>query len=195
MISCFEVEELLKSVFNENEDDELHHLIGILKSRDRNRRVFNWFTKSLAELMTSNKERVMSYIKYPEDHLRVISPMQHWCINSLYCSLPTGSEDTSFKILRKNEFEDKLFKCEDDIYENDVIINMYSACIETMEEIKRQLESQKNGENISLLDQKLFQPARLSAIYHYYNERAEEVFEYLKTKPLRTVDTILPKLL
>ena len=188
-ISIHEVESLVQSMFSKSQEDDLSKLILILKSRERNRRGTNWFCKSLTELL-NNKARIGSFIKYPDDHLRVVSPLQHPLMNSIWCSLPTGSEDTSFRILRKNEFEDKLFKCEDDIYESDMNISIYTSSIETMETIKKTVE-QKDRESI---DPKLFQPAKLAAIYMYYNERADEVIEFLHSKPLKTVETILPKL-
>jgi paired amphipathic helix protein Sin3a len=138
----------------------------------------------------NSKTRIGSYIKYPDDHLRVISANQHADTNSSWFSLPTGSEDTSFKILRKNEFEDKLFKCEDDIYECDMYISIYTASIEAMEKIKSVSETNQKD----VIDPRLFQPARLSAINLYYNDRADEVIEYLHMKPVKTVETILPKL-
>jgi histone deacetylase complex regulatory component SIN3 len=35
-----------------------------------------------------------------------------WCTRQV--SVPTGSEDFSFKNMRRNQYEEALFKCEDD---------------------------------------------------------------------------------
>jgi uncharacterized membrane protein YgcG len=37
--------------------------------------------------------------------------------NDRWVSVPTGSEDFSFKIMRKNSYEDALFRCEDERFE------------------------------------------------------------------------------
>ena len=41
-------------------------------------------------------------------------------LNDEIVSVPHGSEHTSFIIMRKNEFEDALFKSEDEKYEFDL---------------------------------------------------------------------------
>lgn len=39
-------------------------------------------------------------------------------LNNKYVSVPTGSEDFGFKGTRKNQYEEVLFKCEDDRYDS-----------------------------------------------------------------------------
>jgi histone deacetylase complex regulatory component SIN3 len=38
-------------------------------------------------------------------------------LNDLWVSVTSGSEDYSFKHMRKNQYEESLFRCEDDRYE------------------------------------------------------------------------------
>jgi len=37
-------------------------------------------------------------------------------LNDLWVSVTSGSEDYSFKHMRKNQYEESLFRCEDDRY-------------------------------------------------------------------------------
>ena len=50
-------------------------------------------------------------------------------LNHLWVSVPFGSEDYSFSIMRKNSFEEQLFKIEDEMFEYDVNINCYRRTI------------------------------------------------------------------
>ena len=44
-------------------------------------------------------------------------------LNDDWVSVPTGSEESSsFKHMRKNEFEERLFRCEDERFEIDMVI-------------------------------------------------------------------------
>ncbi len=48
--------------------------------------------------------------------LAVLSPLPQM-LNDKWVSVPTGSEDFSFKNMRKNQYEEALFRCEDERYE------------------------------------------------------------------------------
>ena len=50
-------------------------------------------------------------------------------LNHLWVSLHFGSEDYSFSIMRKNNFEEQLFKIEDEMFEYDVNIHCYRRAI------------------------------------------------------------------
>jgi paired amphipathic helix protein Sin3a len=56
-------------------------------------------------------------------------------VNNIWVSVPMGSEDYSFLKMRKNPYEDALFKCEDDRYELDMIIEGTNATIAFLERI------------------------------------------------------------
>jgi paired amphipathic helix protein Sin3a len=44
-------------------------------------------------------------------------------------SVTSGSEDYSFKLFRKNQYEEALFKCEDDRYELDLTIGQNGSAL------------------------------------------------------------------
>lgn len=43
-------------------------------------------------------------------------------LNDHWVSVTSGSEDYSFKHMRKNQYEESLFRCEDDRFAQDIII-------------------------------------------------------------------------
>jgi paired amphipathic helix protein Sin3a len=69
-------------------------------------------------------------------------------LNDVWVSQPVGSEETnSFKHARKNCYEEELFKCEDERFELDMVIDANAAAIATLElidsEVKWTLNSTK----------------------------------------------------
>lgn len=71
-------------------------------------------------------------------------------LNNLWVSVPFGSEDYSFSIMRKNGFEEQLFKIEDEMYEYDVNINCYKRTIKLLERLEA-------GENSNAIIKKIIQ--------------------------------------
>ncbi|RHY64123.1 hypothetical protein DYB34_006257, partial [Aphanomyces astaci] len=58
---------------------------------------------------------------YPLPPCSFRSPMERHVCNDAWVSVPTGSEDFSFKSMRKNQYEEALFKCEDERYDRDMV--------------------------------------------------------------------------
>jgi hypothetical protein len=50
------------------------------------------------------------------------TPLCDNVLNDVCVSIPTGSEDFSFKSTRKNIYEENLFKCEDERFELDMVV-------------------------------------------------------------------------
>ena len=81
---------------------------------------------SISELDLSSQERcTTSYRHLPLDYplLRTSGRQSHHqaVLNDMWVSQLTGSEDYSFKHMRKNQYEDALFRCE--------VIRRSSACL------------------------------------------------------------------
>lgn len=54
-------------------------------------------------------------------------------LNDRCYSIPSGTEDFSFKITRKNQYEEAIFKAEDDRYELDIIIENNNSVVKFLE--------------------------------------------------------------
>jgi len=67
-------------------------------------------------------------------------------LNDTWVSVPTGSEDFSFKNSRKNQFEEVLFKCEDDRFELDLVIELNASAMRALEQINKKLQSVRKEE-------------------------------------------------
>lgn len=60
-------------------------------------------------------------------------------LNDEWVSVPTGSEDYGFKNLRKNQYEEMLFKCEDDRFELDLVIELNASTVRALEPILKSI--------------------------------------------------------
>jgi paired amphipathic helix protein Sin3a len=60
-------------------------------------------------------------------------------LNNNWVSVPTGSEDFGVKNLRRNQYEEALFKCEDDRYEIDMVMDANRSTIRALEPIAQNI--------------------------------------------------------
>ena len=84
-------------------------------------------TRPISELDLSDCERCgPSYRLLPKGFPKAVcSDRTELCmevLNDNWVNVTTGSEDYSFKQMRKNQYEESLFRCEDDRFELDMVI-------------------------------------------------------------------------
>lgn len=90
-------------------------------------------SRPISELDLSMCERCgPSYRLLPKNYPKVIcsdrTPLCHDVLNDTWVNVTSGSEDYSFKQMRKNQYEESLFRCEDDRFELDMIIETNESC-------------------------------------------------------------------
>jgi paired amphipathic helix protein Sin3a len=127
-------------------NDYYEHFKQFVTSRENNRRNQGWFLKPSGDWEFANSARHgHSYKKLPPYAPRTKSSLRDGVvaelINDEWVSVPLGSEDFSFKKMRKNPYEDALFKCEDERYELDMIIESTITTIGFLEKIQANIES------------------------------------------------------
>lgn len=87
-----------------------------------------------------------SYIKLPENFpKRNTKPDEigKSTVNNLWVSIAVGSEHYTFATMRKNQYEEVLFKCEDERFEFDININIYKRGIFLLEKIAKNLDREE----------------------------------------------------
>lgn len=62
-------------------------------------------------------------------------------LNNSVISTSIGSEDVSFKATRRNTYEENLFKCEDDRYELDMLIETNASLMRVLEALAAKIAS------------------------------------------------------
>lgn len=144
LISIKEFEEVVAKAFEEQgAEKEKEMLVRLLSSRCASRRQFTWCCRPSSDLVQARCKRTGSYLMLPDEYPAIISTGRDGELgkelNDYWISVASGSEDFSFKIYRKNIYEEQLCKCEDERFEHDMAINYSDFAIESFEELLREL--------------------------------------------------------
>eukprot|EP01102_Stenamoeba_stenopodia_P018355 TRINITY_DN6714_c0_g1_i2.p1 TRINITY_DN6714_c0_g1~~TRINITY_DN6714_c0_g1_i2.p1 ORF type:complete len:975 (+),score=235.58 TRINITY_DN6714_c0_g1_i2:41-2965(+) len=130
---------------------------------------------------------------YPQPICSGRSELAKSVLNDTWVSVPTGSEDFSFKNSRKNQFEEVLFKCEDDRFELDLVIELNASAMRALEQLNKKLQSVKKEEaskvKIDPLD-----VLHAKSIERLYGDRRRDIMEGLYNNPVVAVPVILKRL-
>ncbi|CAI5709593.1 unnamed protein product [Hyaloperonospora brassicae] len=131
------------------------------------------------------------------------SVLEKQVCNDLWVSVPTGSEDFSFKSMRKNQYEEALFKCEDERFEIDMVIETNASTISVLEPLANEIEVLKKSEESSgeegqlwnyVVEKGTFRVTHLNAITRIYGESGTQILELLRQYPAGAIPVILKRL-
>lgn len=164
-----------------------------------------WFSMPLAEIDFSKCRRCTpSYralpTSYPFPVCSVRTELERKVCNDAWVSVPTGSEDFSFKNMRKNQYEEALFKCEDERFEIDMIIDANSCTIQILEPLAKEIELLKSQENVAdaqwqyRIDRRTLGTIHINAISRVYGESGNDILELLRKYPAGAIPIILERL-
>ncbi|GLD92507.1 hypothetical protein PINS_up001066 [Pythium insidiosum] len=196
---------LVKNLFGRHTDlvDEFDHLLlSHGEQKDPNE---IWPFIPLAETDLSQCRRATpSYralpASYPIPPCSFRSKLEKTVCNDSWVSVPTGSEDFSFKNMRKNQYEEALFKCEDERFEIDMVIDANASAISILEPLAREIEilKEKEGGDDKLwnyvVDKGMFRVTHLNAISRIYGEAGAQILELLRKYPAGAIPIILKRL-
>jgi len=106
-------------------------------------------------------------------------------INPVWVSIAVGSEHYTFTNMRKNVYEEALFKCEDERFEFDININLYKKGIQLLENIG------KNEENEEERKKDFEKLMKLKILQNLYGAKLNEfVEEFNKGENLKLLNEI-----
>ncbi|KAG2526444.1 hypothetical protein JM16_003832 [Phytophthora kernoviae] len=196
---------LIRNLFGRHTElvDEFDHLLcshGVQKTPKE-----IWPFIPLAETDLSQCRRATpSYrglpASYPIPPCSSRSALDKSVCNDSWVSVPTGSEDYSFKSMRKNQYEEALFKCEDERFEIDMVIEANASTISILEPLSHEIEvlKSKEGEDDKLwsyvVDKGMFRVTHLSAITRIYGESGTQILDLLRKYPAGAIPVILKRL-
>lgn len=120
----------------------------ILNARGASDSVQNdlWYSMPLSEIDFSQcRKCTPSYRALPKDYPKPPcterSPSEEAVLNDTWVSVPVGSEENySFKHMRRNQYEEALFKCEDERFEIDMVIDSNTATIRVLEPLAEEIQ-------------------------------------------------------
>lgn len=109
------------------------------ETRELSRRKTTPNFKPLNEIIFEDDGRpTPSYVPMPKFYPNYCSNSNEISIKNLnisYISVPHGSEHTTFQVMRKNQYEDALFKSEDERYECDTYLQQAKQVIKLLDKI------------------------------------------------------------
>lgn len=117
-------------------------------------------------------------------------------LNDNWVSVTSGSEDFSFKAMRKNQYEESLFRCEDDRFEMDMIIETNSSVIEALQPVQARLASLSAEERSAFkLPEGALTAVHLRCVERIYgNDHGSDLRDLLARSPACVVPVVLKRL-
>lgn len=119
-------------------------------------------------------------------------------LNDTLVSFPSWSEDSTFVSSKKTQFEEYIYRCEDERFELDIVIESNLLTIRVLESVKRRMDKMSYDEkNKFKLDDNLGGTSCVihqRAIRRIYGDKASEIIEGLKKNPAVAVPLVLRRL-
>lgn len=170
---------------------------------NRNANAGSFAEAQVPELNLSALKRVGCYRIYPRGYrLCKASGRTVLCDEVLNDELVScavfESEDSGFVSSKKNQYEDALFKCEDERFEMDLILEYNLSTIAVLEPIAKRIEKMTAEEREAFrLDHRLNGTSEViykKAIKRIYGDKADDIYEYLQKSPCAAVPVVLKRL-
>mmetsp|Transcript_3267 Transcript_3267/g.13082 ORF Transcript_3267/g.13082 Transcript_3267/m.13082 type:complete len:868 (-) Transcript_3267:1491-4094(-) len=144
---------------------------------------------------------------FPRPPCSMRSPDDAKVLNDNWVSLPVGSEENySFKHMRRNTYEETLFKCEDERFEMDMVIDSNASTIKVLEPLAADIEvlriAEGEGSEVGAqlqvfqykLDPRTLSKVHKNSIGRIYGEHGPEILELLRKNPAGAIPVVLNRL-
>ncbi|XKL59158.1 hypothetical protein PGB90_000174 [Kerria lacca] len=119
-------------------------------------------------------------------------------LNDRWVSFPSWSEDSTFVSSRKTQYEEYIYRCEDERFELDVVIETNAATIRVFDGVQKKLSRLSADEVAKFrLDDCLggTSPSiHQRAIRRIYGDKASDIIEGLKKNPAASIPVVLKRL-
>ena len=105
----------------------------------------SWYSVPLSEIDFSRCRRCSPSYRalprdYPDPPCSDRSPQEAKILNDVWVSLPVGSEESyTFRHMRRNQYEEMLFRVEDERFEIDMVIDSNAATLRRLEPIAEEI--------------------------------------------------------
>ncbi|KAH0707948.1 paired amphipathic helix protein Sin3-like 2 [Solanum tuberosum] len=184
-----------KSVKDDGKDKEPKRETDGTKEKDRYKE--KYWGKSIQELDLSNCKRCTpSYRLLPDDYpiptASQKSELGAQVLNDHWVSVTSGSEDYSFKHMRRNQYEESLFRCEDDRFELDMLLESVSSTAKRVEELLNAINDNSIGGAFRVEDH--FTVLNLRCIERIYGDHGLDTVDILRKNPSHALPVILTRL-
>uniref|UniRef100_A0A3Q1HC09 Paired amphipathic helix protein Sin3a n=1 Tax=Acanthochromis polyacanthus TaxID=80966 RepID=A0A3Q1HC09_9TELE len=126
------------------------------------------------------------------------TPLCREVLNDTWVSFPSWSEDSTFVSSKKTQYEEHIYRCEDERFELDVVLETNLATIRALETVQRRLSRMSAEEQLRFkLDNTLGGSSEVvhrKAIQRIYGDKAHDIIDGLKRNPAVSVPIVLKRL-
>ncbi|KAJ0830567.1 putative transcription regulator Others family [Helianthus annuus] len=180
------------------EEKEREHRREVYASKEDMNKEKYW-GKSIQELDLSNCQRCTpSYRLLPDDYpipsVSQRSELGSQVLNEVWVSVTSGSEDYSFKHMRRNQYEESLFRCEDDRFELDMLLESVSATAKRAEDLLNNINNKSISTDVPIRIEDHFTALDLRCIERLYGDHGLDVMDILRRNPSLALPIILTRL-
>ncbi|XP_031282358.1 paired amphipathic helix protein Sin3-like 4 isoform X2 [Pistacia vera] len=173
--------------------DVIGQKMSLYSSKDK------YMAKPIQELDLSNCERCTpSYRLLPKNY-PIPSASQRTdlgaeVLNDHWVSVTSGSEDYSFKHMRKNQYEESLFRCEDDRFELDMLLESVNVTTKRVEELLEKINNNTIKTDGPIRIEEHFTALNLRCIERLYGDHGLDVMDVLRKNASLALPVILTRL-
>ncbi|XP_072320597.1 paired amphipathic helix protein Sin3a-like isoform X2 [Eucyclogobius newberryi] len=126
------------------------------------------------------------------------TPLCREVLNDTWVSFPSWSEDSTFVSSKKTQYEEHIYRCEDERFELDVVLETNLSTIRALETVQRRLSRMPAEEQVRFkLDNTLggsSDTIHRKAIHRIYGDKAHDIVDGLKRNPAVCVPIVLKRL-
>ncbi|XVF58163.1 hypothetical protein PTKIN_Ptkin07bG0041300 [Pterospermum kingtungense] len=181
------------------EDKDREHKRDIEGAKERERYREKYMAKSIQELDLSDCQRCTpSYRLLPDDYpipsASQRSELGAQVLNDHWVSVTSGSEDYSFKHMRRNQYEESLFRCEDDRFELDMLLESVSSTAKHAEDLLNSINENKVNLDSPIRLEDHFTVLHLRCIERLYGDHGLDVTEILRRNLALALPVVLARL-
>ncbi|KAL2349345.1 hypothetical protein Fmac_003345 [Flemingia macrophylla] len=115
-------------------------------------------------------------------------------LNDHWVSVTSGSEDYSFKHMRKNQYEESLFRCEDDRFELDMLLESVNVTTKRVEELLDKINNNTIKGDSPIRIEEHLTAINLRCIERLYGDHGLDVMEVLRKNAPLALPVILTRL-
>jgi paired amphipathic helix protein Sin3a len=119
-------------------------------------------------------------------------------LNSTYVSFPSWSEDSTFISSKKNQYEELIFRIEDERFELDLVLETNMSTIRVLENVMARIGHMTSDElgkfKLTSMLGGTSECIHVRAIQRIYGDKAKEFIEGIKTNPAVAVPLVLKRL-
>ncbi|KAJ0260964.1 Paired amphipathic helix protein Sin3-like 2 [Hirschfeldia incana] len=180
-------------------EKEREHKRDLDAAKEKERSKDKYMEKSIQELDLSDCERCTpSYRLLPSDYpipsVRHRQKLGAAVLNDHWVSVTSGSEDYSFKHMRRNQYEESLFRCEDDRFELDMLLESVGSAAKNAEDLLNNIIEKKISTEGSFRVEDHFTALNIRCIERLYGDHGLDVTDLIRKNPTAALPVILTRL-